>query len=497
MTTMTVDSTGKGKIIKGQPLSVVVSISGEDNIQDTVQVTATPPKGITLLKTFPGKVLKKVFYQKLIFQADESSDAKTIPFTSDSPSKAKTTATYTPTDNPLLIPDSCILRGTPSYLYDQNPVSLSGQLPTSSNPYILASINPIEVNNRPISKYDIQIRATGPVRIFTVDDAEIFPYEIGNQKQYYDYLIPKPSTSAVNIKIYATKGIAQFVCFETIFSKSVYNQKQIMFITTSKISTSDNFEPPTIEETYQSSTLTRPDQPDYFHFMIPQNNNLKPGDFIIGFVTNSEQNIYKKLLSFGEITTAENGYFKFKVAYSDMYSGTNFISYAALAHGGNLTGSEPNYINYDNDGNNSPDPNDQRRTLKAPEIHDQFGVFIGIYQSINIDRIGLRGIEVWIPADSTDPNQIKAGDSITIKAYISYCVDTKSPARELPIVENHTVASGDIAGGYYKHVISADKLLGYNTIKGDYEGSIAIEYSRLAQNQKSQLVARGFDTVAP
>ncbi|CDH25941.1 hypothetical protein [Xenorhabdus bovienii] len=488
-------------IIKGQPFRVTVTVSGETNISANTEIDIVSSPGVHLIKKFPGTVVKTNFIQQMIFLADDTDADYKISFTAKSASSPKGSVDYKPVENPELIPDSCVLRGSSSYLYDPSPVGLSGTPPTSSNPFILASINPMGVSGGSISKYDIQIRATGPVRIFTVDDVEILPYEVDDQKQYYDYLVQKSTKLAVNLKIYATTGIAQFVGFETIFSRRVYNQKQVMFITSSPIAVSDDFDPPIIEETYQSSTLTRPDQPDYFHFMIPQNNHLHPGDFIIGFVTDDDKHIYKKNLIFGEVAVAEDGYFRFKVAYSDMYNGTNLISYAALDQGGNLVGSESNYISYDSGGNNNPSPNDQSRTLDAPEVHDQFGLFIGIYQSINIHSIGNKGIEVWLPVAATanDLNKIAEGDSITIKAYISYCVDTETPARPLPIVvtENHIVQQKEIDSGYYKHTIAADKLLGYDTIQGDFEGSISIDYSRLAQNQKSQLFTRGFDTVAP
>ncbi|WP_254853416.1 hypothetical protein [Xenorhabdus bovienii] len=489
----------KSNIIKGQPFSVLVTVSGETSISANTEIDIVSQTGIHLIKKFPGTVVKTDFSQQMIFLADDTASDYRISFTAKTASKPNLSVDYKPIDNPELIPDSCMLRGSSSYLYDPSPVGLSGNPPAQSNPFILASINPMIVGGGSISKYDIQIRATAPVRIFTIDDVEILPYETDHQKQYYDYLVQKSSTSAVNLKIYATTSIDQFVGFETIFSQRVYNQKQIMFITTSSIIPSDDFDPPIIEETYQSSTLTRPDQPDYFHFMIPQNNHLTPGNFIIGFVTDDDKNIYKKPLVFGQITAAEGGYFIFKVAYSDMYNGTNFISYAALDRGGNPTGSEPNYISYDSGGNNNPDPNDRNRTLDAPEVYDQFGLFVGIYQSINIRSIGTTGIKVWLPSDPNDQNKITVGDSITIKAYISYCVDTELHARTLPIVvvENYILKHEDIDNGYYKHLIPADKLLGYDTVKGDFEGSISIDYSVLAQNQKSQLFTRGFDTVAP
>ncbi|CEE91890.1 conserved hypothetical protein [Xenorhabdus nematophila str. Anatoliense] len=498
MTIMTTVPADNKNIIKGQPFSVVVSISGEDNIQNTVQVSAIFPPGITLIKTFPGKVYQQVFSQQLIFQAAESGDDHKIKFTANTTGNPSKEVTYHAVDNPELNPETCALKGAAAYLYDPNPVTLTGQSPTT-NPFILASINPMLKKGGSISNYDIPLRTTVPLRIFTVDMAELPLYKIDQENSYYYYLIQKTSNSAVNLKIYATQNVRGIVEIDTIFNDEEYNQKQTLFMTTVPTNVSNSLEPPSIEETLSSSTLTRPDQSDEFTVLISSYEGARIGSFIIGFTTDDKEDVFKTELFAGQITVEEDGYYKFKAAYSDLYSGDNHLCFVALDQTGMPVRSKFNYINYDSGGNNSPDPNAKNRTLDAPEVYDQFGMTIGIYQSINIHSIGNKGIEIWLPADPSVPNKITAGDSITIKAYISYCIDTQSPVRPLPIVvvENHIVQPGEIDNGYYKHLIAADKLLGYDTVQGDFEGSISIDYSRLAQNQKSQLLTRGFDTVAP
>ncbi|CDG17331.1 hypothetical protein [Xenorhabdus doucetiae] len=487
-------------IIKGQPFSVVVTVSGETSFRANTEIDIVSSTGVHLIKKFPGVVVKTDFIQQMVFLADDTTSDYKISFAAKTASKPNGSVDYKPVDNPHLDPATCLLTGSSSYLYDPNPVSLSGAAPTPSNPFIQVSINPKIIGGGPISEYyDIQLRATAPVRIFRMDDSEILSYKTDLENQYYDYLIDKPSTEAVNLKIYATQGIDQFVGLETIFSKMEFNQKQTIFIATSPITTSADFAPPSIQETYQSSTLTRPDKPNYFHFMVPQNNNLSPGNFLIGFVTNDDENIYKKELIFSELEAAEDSYFKFKVDYNAMYDGLNFISYVTLDNTGNPVGSEPSYIDYKSGGNNGPDPDDPNRTLVAPEVYDQWGRYIGIHQAVNINSVGKKGIEVWLPVATHDPNKLAVGDSITIKAYISYSVDMRNPVRQLPIIAiyNYVLKQNDIDNGYYKHTIEADKLMDYDTAKGAYEGSISIEYSRLTQNQKSQLFTRGFDTYVP
>ncbi|CDL80150.1 conserved hypothetical protein [Xenorhabdus cabanillasii JM26] len=388
-------------------------------------------------------------------------------------------------------------------MYDPKPVNSTGQPPDATNPFVSASMNPMVKHGGPISNYDIPLRVTAPLRIFTEDMVEILPYEIDQEEQYYYYLIQKSSNAAVNLKIYATQGISQFAQIETIFSGIEYNQKQTIFVNTATINTSSSFEPPAIEETYSSSTLTRSDQTDNFHFMIPNFPGAKSGDFVIGFVTDDEKDIYKKQLCFGQLEREHNGYYKLPADYENLYDGDNFISYVALNQRGNALGSQPNYISYDSGGNNSPDPNDRNRTLVEPEVYDQWGRYIGIYESVNINSIGTKGLEVRLPSDPNNPNHtIAPGDKITIKAYISYCVDTHSPARTLPIVvvENQTVKSTEITNGYYKVTIKPDKLMGYGSSSDDDDddnGTIAIGYISITHNQKSKLFIRSFGTVAP
>ncbi|WP_038261053.1 hypothetical protein, partial [Xenorhabdus cabanillasii] len=443
------------------------------------------------------------FSQQLIFQADESGGEQKIQFTTNTTGNPKHEVTYHAVDNPDLEPNTCVLRGSAAYLYDPKPVNSTGQPPDATNPFVSASMNPMVKHGGPISNYDIPLRVTAPLRIFTEDMVEILPYEIDQEEQYYYYLIQKSSNAAVNLKIYATQGISQFAQIETIFSGIEYNQKQTIFVNTATINTSSSFEPPAIEETYSSSTLTRSDQTDNFHFMIPNFPGAKSGDFVIGFVTDDEKDIYKKQLCFGQLEREHNGYYKLPADYENLYDGDNFISYVALNQRGNALGSQPNYISYDSGGNNSPDPNDRNRTLVEPEVYDQWGRYIGIYESVNINSIGTKGLEVRLPSDPNNPNHtIAPGDKITIKAYISYCVDTHSPARTLPIVvvENQTVKSTEITNGYYKVTIKPDKLMGYGSSSDDDDddnGTIAIGYISITHNQKSKLFIRSFGTVAP
>ncbi|SFU87211.1 hypothetical protein [Xenorhabdus koppenhoeferi] len=478
---------------------MVVSISGETNIQNTVEVSATLPPGITLIKTFPGEVYEKVFSQQLIFQADESNNAHKITFTSTSPSKAHTEVTYKPINNPELNPDTCALRGAAAYLYDPSPVTLTGQPPTT-NPFVSASINPMLKRGGAISNYDIPLRTTAPLRIFTEDMAELPPYKIDQENSYYYYLIQKTSNSAVNLKIYATQHVRGIVEIDTIFNDEEYNQKQAIFIMTVPTNVSNSLEPPSIEETLSSSTLTRPDQSDEFTVLISSYEGARIGNFIIGFTTDDKEDVFKTELFAGQITVEEDGYYKFKAAYSDLYSGDNHLCFVALDQTGMPVRSKLNYINYDNGGINGPSPFDKYRTLVAPEVYDQYGQFISKHDPINIYSIGTKGLEVRLLSDAQNPNHtIAAGDKITIKAYISHCDDTETPARPLPIVvaENHIVQPGEIDNSYYKVTITADKLKGYEVADGYDVGVLTIDYSRLAQKQKSKIFTRGFGTVAP
>ncbi|MBD1228087.1 hypothetical protein [Xenorhabdus griffiniae] len=159
------------------------------------------------------------------------------------------------------------------------------------------------------------------------------------------------------------------------------------------------------------------------------------------------------------------------------------------------------YISYDNGGINGPRANDEHRTLVAPEVYNQYGNYIGIYNPVNINSIGTKGLEVQVLSDSNNPNHtIAPGDMITIKAYISHYIDIHpEKARPLPIVvvENHPVQSTEITNGYYKVTIAPDKLMGYDAADGYDAATLTIEYSRLAQNQKSKLFTRSLGTVAP
>ncbi|MEQ1975984.1 hypothetical protein [Xenorhabdus sp. SGI240] len=488
-----------GNIIKGQPFSVVVLITNEPGILDTVNISVDTPPGVTLIKKFPPLIARGIISQQLIFQADDSNGDHEIKFTADSTSKPKGQATYHPVNNPDLNPDTCVLRGAAAYLYDAKPVELTGQPPCGTNPFVSASINPmLKQGGGAISNYDIPLRTTAPLRIFTEGMDEIFPYKIDQENQYYYYLIQKASKAAVNLKIYATQQTRGFVELDTIFNDEEYNQKQTIFITTVPTNVSSSLEPPGIEETLLSSTLTRPDQADEFTVMVPSYETAQIGDFIIGFVTDDKENVFKTELFAGQITGEEDGYYKFKAAYSDLYSGDNHLCFITTDQTGMPVRSKFNYINYDNGGINGPSSFDGHRTLVAPEVYDQYGLFIGRHNPININSIGTKGLEVWLPSDINNPDHtIAAGDKITIKVYISHCVDTISPIRPLPIVMVKTVQSTDITNGYYKALITPDKLMGYDRADGYAVGLLTIEYSRLAQKQKSKIYTRSFGTVAP
>ncbi|WP_340618051.1 hypothetical protein [Xenorhabdus entomophaga] len=495
--------TDGNNIIKGQPFSVVISISGENDDTNVKISVAFHSPGITLIKAFPAVAIKGLLSQQLIFQADESGDNYKIKFTANTTGNPSKEVTYYAVDNPDLNPDTCVLRGAAAYLYDAKPVELTGQPPSRTNPFISASINPmLKQGGGAISNYDIPLRTTAPLRIFTEGSDEISPYKIDKENQYYYYLIQKTSKAAVNLKIYATQQTRGFVELDTIFHDEEYNQKQTMFITTVPTNVSSSLEPPGIEETLFSSTLTRPDQADAFTVMVPSYKTARIGDFIIGFVTDDKGDIFKTELFAGQITGEEDGYYKFKAAYSDLYSGDNHLCYVALDQTGMPVRSKLNYINYDNGGINGPGPNDKNRTLVAPEVYDQYGHYIGIYNPVNINSIGTKGLEVWLSSDINNPDHtIAAGDKITIKAYISHYVDIHpEKARPLPIVvvENHTVQSTDITNGYYKApTITPDKLMGYDSAEGYDVAVLTMDYSRLAQNQKSKIFTRSFGTVAP
>ncbi|PHM45550.1 hypothetical protein [Xenorhabdus miraniensis] len=508
MANITIVPADKQNIIIGQPFSVVVAIHGATpaDLKSAQVSVASHSPGVTLIHTFDGKITNGAFYQQLIFQADKSGGDQTIKFTANTTGNPSQEVTYHSVNNPDLNPDTCTLRGSNAYLYDPNAVTLTGSPPsttTNPNPFVSASINPMINNGGPVPHYDIPLRTTAPLRIFTEEPGnmvEILPYHTTENGLYY-YLIQKTSSAAVNLRIYATQGISTFVELDTVFSEEAYNQKQVIFITSVQTNESDYLQPPNIEETFLSSTLTRPDESEDFHFMVPSNKGVKSGSFIIGFVTDDKKDILKKALFFGQLTVEENGFYKFKVAYSDLYSGDNHISYVALNQTGTPERSKLDYINYDNGGINGPSPNDEHRTLVAPKVYDQYDHYIGIYNPININSIGSKGLEVWLLSDPQNPNHtIAPGDKITIKAYISHYVDIHpEKARPLPIevVKDHPVQLAEITNGHYKALITPAQLMGYDAADGYDVAVLTIDYSRLAQNQKSKLFTRSFGTVPP
>lgn len=456
--------------------------------------------GLTLQKRFPLQKGRKQWQQQFIFRVDPTATAPTLTISSKNSTIPDQTIKYTAVAGPKLKPDSCTLRCSSVYLYDPNPVDFSGGTPTDCNPYIMASINPEAADGTSISNIEIQLCVTQPLRIFSLDMTEIPCYKADVNNGEYWYLLQKTSAKALSLKIYATKGVSSFVSMGTVFDNTEYNQNQIVFINTVKICTSSSFGRAQIQEAALSSTLIRPAGRDYFHFQVPSYESSRVGDFIIGFSTDDRSNPYKKQICFGEITLALDGYYTFKADYSLLYEGANYISFVALNQGGNPAGSELNYVNYESGGNNGPDPDDPSRTLLEPVAKDQYGRIIGKRQPININSVGNSGISILLPSDPNNSDHtVVAGDVISIKAYISHCIDINSVPRPLPleILTNYTIKDGDIVDNYFTRVIPAASLLNYESQSSVLSGTITFEYTRLAQAQKSKLLVRGLDTVAP
>ncbi|WP_340614098.1 hypothetical protein [Xenorhabdus thailandensis] len=503
MATLTITPVNNTKVIKGQPFSVTAKIVGETGmIPGTTTVKVTKSTGATLLSTMPGLVSQGVFSQTLIFMADKNAKTCDIDFTTNTANHPKSTATYDIDDNPDFILETCILRGASVYLYDPNPIGLTGIGPTSNNPFISASINPTVRKSGPISNYEIPLRVTAPLRIYRESShEEIFPYHIDKENSYYYYLIKKTSTEAVNLKIYATQDVHKFVELDVVLNDEEGVQQQVIFVTTELTQESDNLLPPKIEESMYSSTLTRPAHTDNFTFMIPAYKGAKRGDFVIGFVTDDKTNLFKQELFIAQITNNNDEFYKFEAPYSDLYSGDNHISYIALPETGFPARSNLHFITYDNGGINGPSSNDENRTLVEPEVYDQDGQFISLYDPINLYSIGQKkGLEIRLPSDPNDyDHTIAAGDKITITAYISRCIDTlPEKNRPLPItvLSNHIVNNSEISNGYFNFQLTADKLIGY-AVADDYDvGLITIVYNRLAPPQKSKLYTRSFGTVS-
>jgi hypothetical protein len=487
------------KIIKGQPFSVDVQITSEPDLSTKITVSAPESElsGVTLLNTLPAKFSLGVYSQTLIFLADKTSSEYKIKFVSDTKDKISLPVTYQATDNPEMKPDTCGLFGSSTYLYDPTPVSFTGAKP-NNNPFIVASTNPMTIQGKPISNYEIPLRTSARLRIFTYDMAEEFKPYYSDDNPYYYYLIPKKSEEAVNLKIYVTEDVSMFVDLETIFNDEAYNQKQVIFMTTYPVNISSKFDLPIIEETFSTEILTRPDQTDYFHLEVPTYEGAKDGDFIIGFVTDDKRDLYKKELCFGYIDSNNEvkGYYLFPASYTDLYDGDNHISYVALNQDGTPSGSKPNYINYNSGGNYGPNTN-ENRVLVKPRVYNHLGFYIGIHQAITSHEIGSTGLDVRLPHDPNDSTHtIAVGDVITMNVYISHCIDTHTPNRNLPIsVTSDPIVSDDLKNGYFSIKLTRDQLIGYEASSDTDYGTITIEYSRLDQSQKSQLFNRSFNTV--
>jgi hypothetical protein len=493
---------GNGKsIIKGQPFSVFATITNVSSYTGAgVSIDTSKSTGVKLLKAFPGKIGKNDFTQQLILLADENSNnGYKVTYTATTPDTSELTVTYTVSGNQNLDPRTCALSSTSYYLYDPSPVDINGPDPTT-NSFIQASINPMTNIEGAISHYDIPLRVSAAVRIFT-QDGEILPYQTDEANQIYNYLIQKTSTEPVNLKIYATKEMAsQFVSFEIILNDTGYLQNKIIFINTEQLDISSTFSMPIIEEEGTSNTLTRPTNASKFHFEVPQYQTAKVNNYILGFVTDDETEPYKKPLGYVRILDTTETYYIFLAPYSDLYNGINYISYITMSSDDdNYYRSKFAYISYDSGGNTNP-PEDSNRTLVEPVVCDHKGYPIGLSQSVNIGSIGETGLQVKLPSDpiNNPAHTIGPNDIITITAYISHCEDTESPARKLPIkvLEHYTLKKNEIVDGYYTKSIDKNLLLGYQALNGIDVGVISIEYERTANNQKSVLFIRSFNTVA-
>lgn len=150
------------------------------------------------------------------------------------------------------------------YLYDPAPIADHTQ-PTARQPYVAASINPLTKKGNPIEGKVIIFYVTGLVRLFQDYGSEIqcVRYDYTNGRYYY--VLCKDDFDALSVKIYATKGMQQFVSLLVLYGNETYAQKTILFVNTSLIPQSSIFQRPTIAETLGSSTLTRMDNADYWN----------------------------------------------------------------------------------------------------------------------------------------------------------------------------------------------------------------------------------------
>ncbi|MCC8379035.1 MULTISPECIES: hypothetical protein [Xenorhabdus] len=488
----------KSNVFKDQPFSVIVTITGEININDQIRVNATQLTGVKLLSTLPGNVSGGNFTQTLIFQADGTSSNCSILFSANTPDHLKTEAQYQVIDNPKLDADSCKLSLSKSYLVDLAPVDTTAT-PGSNNPFVIASINPT-VNKNPIPNYDIHILTKSHVRIYTQDKVEIKPYKTINPSNgylYYEYVIPKTSVDPVVLRIYATKHLNDFVSLETQFGNYFYDSLQVLFISTNPTRISQTLDAPKIKEA-SNGNLTRPDNQDsQFTFEVLGSIKITSGSYLIGFVTDDLSNPYNHQLCYGKIDIEENGYYKFPANYTDMHDGVNYISYITINNNNQPEGSIGREIDYNSNGNNDPDSTGG--VMVPPEIYDQYDDYINADTPINRDSIGNTGLNIKMLHDEhKSAITVGIGDVITIKAYISYCDDESNSKRPNPvIITGEPINSADIIDNYYTMTIPADKLIDYKTSPKASEGKITIEYSRLTQNKRSIPSVRSFDTSKP
>ncbi|PHM29097.1 hypothetical protein [Xenorhabdus innexi] len=508
-----------GNIIVGQAFEVLATVVGETASYDPtkVNVSLLTSKGLKIEKAFPGEHTTGGFKQRLVISGElidhgtnQQYTQYTAKFTVNTPSNPSTSVSYTAINNPSLDPDSCVLGITSFYLYDQKPVQLTGPKPNPSvNSFVLASINPMTDGSNPpatpLTKYDLTLRVSAPVRIFLKDQfmTECLPYSVpgdGSNQEYYFYLINKPTADAVNLQIFATDQIAsKVVDFKMIFSDVIYDANQSIFMTTQKINVLETLEVPSIKETGDTDKLERPLTKNEFHYQVPvppQNMHI---EYILGFSTAHQEHETQKQLFISKIDSVSSnntGYYTFAVPYNELNIGRNYISYILSSKYGNSYASKYNFIHYDNNGNNNPASNTGDLML-MPKVLNSRGYPIAPNDTINVPEIGTKGLEVLLPYDRNNPKHtIAPNDIISITVSLSNCQDTITPARPLifKVKDNVTVHQNDLNGGYYKANISPQLLLGFETTDSASVGTIAIEYERTTSPKKSVIYVRSFDT---
>ncbi|WP_340610707.1 hypothetical protein [Xenorhabdus bharatensis] len=497
-------------VIKGQPFSVMVKVSGDASLNNNSKILITSFSGVEYdpenttdvnkqLVHMPAYMQGTTFYQQIIFNAKDDSNRCTLSFSAGPEAELNKSVTYTIIDNPDLNPSTCEVSVESAFLFDPQPAGAIGPLPTENNPFIQASINPKLKDGGSISHYDIHLRVPAEIRILTGDQSN--PDEITHYFKYngiYSYLIRKTSNEAVNLRIYATTDLVQLIKLDTIFNNEDYSSQPI-FITTQLVHLSQNLSPPSIGGILTSSHLTKPPHKENFEFEIPTSNSIKSGSFLIGFVTDNTQNFYKKQLYAEFSPDPSNGYYNICVPYKYLYEGINHISYLVVT-ANNASRSKFQYIYYDS---KNPKPGDAPRPLYKPRVFNQFNREIYEPNPISLNDIGNKGLEVWLRYVKDNSESIAIDDTITITVHISNCIDENEVKRTLPfkIDKNHVVKSDDVTSGYFKAHINANELQNYAPAGDNVAGSISIEYNRIpkgqTQSQNSKIFTTAFNTVLP